>query len=256
MSRMVWAPWRSLLLALALTGVGSFSALAEDNAAAEEPADASSKASAEAEVFVSRLEQGLPLLRDGQPQRAIEEVFQPVIDHFENAYKNRRGRVYSARHIGQAVMYAALPKEEGEEAVVLDSTWADAYWLKAYAHIELGQFEQAKTALEAALELSPMCAEYWSELGFVFQRLADCDRSIEVYARAESMAELASEEEHRSHDIARAIRGQGCRLIEQRKWDEAEAMYKRALELDPQDRLAMSQLEYIRATRPKDRRDE
>jgi hypothetical protein len=84
-------------------------------------------------------------MSEGHPQRAIDDAFQPVIEYFENAYKDRQGRVYSARNVTQSLMYAALPKEEGEDILVLDPTWAGAYWLTAYALVELGEFEERRS---------------------------------------------------------------------------------------------------------------
>ena len=43
-----------------------------------------------------------------------------------------------------------------------------------------------------------------------------------------------------------ALRGMGFALIEQGKLDEAEKKYKESLKADPDNKLALSELEYIK----------
>jgi tetratricopeptide (TPR) repeat protein len=77
---------------------------------------------------------------------------------------------------------------------VLDTLWADAYLLKAYALTELKRVPEAQKALESAIALSPMNSQYLSELAFTYQAQKNCVKSIATYAQAASMAELASED--------------------------------------------------------------
>jgi Tfp pilus assembly protein PilF len=96
-----------------------------------------------------------------------------------------------------------------------------------------------------------MNSQYLSELAYVFQVEGDCDKSIETYAQAESMAELGSQDETKTSDMTRALRGQGYCLVEQGKLDEAEAMYHKALTLDPHDTKSVDELNYIKNLRKK-----
>ena len=86
---------------------------------------------------------------------------------------------------------------------------ADAYLLKAYALTELKQVADAQKALESAIALSPMNSQYISELAYTYQAQKDCDKSIETYVQAASMAELASDDATKTIDLTRAWRGQG-----------------------------------------------
>jgi tetratricopeptide (TPR) repeat protein len=197
------------------------------------------------------LVQGRQLLEKGDPKRAIKEFFDPVIEHYETEYKGREGRVYSAQSMQQAVLYSALPTEGKQTIEVLDSVWADAYLMKGYALVELKQAGQAEQALQAAIALSPMSSQYLSELGYLYQVQGNCDKSIETYAQAESMAELGSDEQTKTSDITRALRGQGYCLIEQGKLTEAEAMYRKSLAIDPGDSKALGELDYIESKKRK-----
>ena len=199
----------------------------------------------------TQLKDGQQALRQGNPQRAISEYFDPVIDHYEAMYKGSKARMYSAQSAGQMFIYAALPTDDKRPVEVLDTEWASAYLLKAYALTELGRIPDAQEALASAIALSPMNSQYLSELAYTYQAQKDCDKSIATYVQAASMAELGSDDATKTSDLTRAWRGQGYCLVEQGKLAEAEAMYQKCLALDPNDNKAKGELEYIRGLRKK-----
>jgi tetratricopeptide (TPR) repeat protein len=191
------------------------------------------------------LVKGADALKKGQAQKAITEYFDPVIQHYRDIYKGETKRIYSARNLMQSIMYVALPDEKKLGTEVIDGTWADAYLMKAYALTELGKLNEAREALESAIALSPMNSQYLSELGYTYQAMKDCEKSIEMYTQAASMAELASDDATKTTDLTRAWRGQGYCLVEQGKLEEAEAMYQKSLALDPKDEKSKGELDYI-----------
>ena len=71
----------------------------------------------------------------------------------------------------------------------------------------------------------------------------------ESYRQAASVAELGSDEAKKSEDLSRAWRGEGFCLTEQGKLDEAETLYKRCLEANPNDTKAKVELQYIERLR-------
>jgi tetratricopeptide (TPR) repeat protein len=188
---------------------------------------------------------GRDALNKGAPQKAITEYFDPVIKHYTDIYKGETKRIYSARNQIQAIMYVALPDDNKQGTEVIDGTWADAYLMRAYALTELRKLKEARQALESAIALSPMNSQYLAELGYTYQAMKDCDKSIEMYSQAASMAELASDDATKATDLTRAWRGQGYCLVEQGKLEEAEAMYRKSLALDPKDDKSKGELNYI-----------
>jgi hypothetical protein len=194
----------------------------------------------------TRVVQGRTVLQQGDPQRAITDYFDPVIEHFVAAYKGSQSRIYSAQNQVQMIMYTALPADKKQSIEVLDTVWADAYLLKAYALTELKRIPEAQQALESAIRLSPMNSQYLSELAYTYQVQKDCAKSIATYEQAASMAELSSEDATKTDDLTRAWRGQGYCLVEQGKLKEADAKYQQALALDPKDNKSKGELEYIR----------
>ena len=199
-----------------------------------------------------RLAQGKKLIEAGESQRAITECFQPVIDGYEKGIdKQPPARRYSAQNLVQSIIYTALPDDKGQSVEVMSGDWADAYLLKAYALIELRKLPEAQTALAAAIRLSPMNPLYRSELAYTYQVLKDCDASIENYRAAASAAELGSGEERKLEDLGIAWRGEGYCLVEQGKLDEAEAIYRKALDANPKDQKSQGELRYVEGLRKK-----
>jgi hypothetical protein len=196
------------------------------------------------------LVQGRKVLeKGGDPRLAIAGYFDPVIEHFARSYSDAGTRFYGASNPMQMIMYTALPNEDKKRIEVLDSTWPDAYLLKAYALNELKLFDDARAALEKAVSLSPLKAQYLSELAYTYQAQGECDRSIELYEQAASAAEMGSEDSTKTADLTLAWRGQGYCLVEQGKLDEAEALYRKCLKLDPSDAKAKSELRYVQSKR-------
>jgi tetratricopeptide (TPR) repeat protein len=198
-----------------------------------------------------RMAEGRKLIDAGEPQRAITECLQPVIDAFEKARQGSQKRFYSAQNQVQAIIYVALPADKGQTVEVVSGDWADAYLMKAYALTELRKISEAQAALEAAVRLSPLNSQYQSELAYTYQVQKDCERSIETYRQAASVAELGSSEQTKSEDLARAWRGEGYCLVEQGQLDQAEALYRRCLTANPNDRKAQGELQYVEGLRKK-----
>lgn len=193
------------------------------------------------------LAEGRKVLQSGNPQQAIRGYFDPVISGFESMHKDSKVAIYSAQNQQQAIIYSALPTIPNQSIEVLGGEWADAYLMKAYALTELKKVSEAQAALGRAIELSPMNSQYIAELAYTYQALGDCDRSIVEYVRSAEMAEIGSDESTKTVDLTRAWRGQGYCLVEQGKFAEAEALYRKCLSLDPNDKRAMGELNYVLA---------
>ena len=195
------------------------------------------------------LSAGRKIMEHGDSRLAIAGYFDPVIEHFDRIYRDSGKRVYAARNQMQVFIYVALPNDDKKPVEVLDSTWSDAYLMKAYALTELRELDHAQAVLERAIALSPMTSQYVSELAYTYQAKGQCDRSITTYQQAELVADLGSDDSTKTADLTRAWRGQGYCLVEQGRLDEAEALYKKCLALDHADTKARGELEYIKTKR-------
>jgi tetratricopeptide (TPR) repeat protein len=153
-------------------------------------------------------------------------------------------RVYAAQDEAQERAYAALPGPQPVE--VIEPTWANALYLKEWALSELKRTPEARQALEAAVALSPLNAQYLSELAYTWQADRDCDKALPLFTKA---ADAAQQLKSGAVLLGRAWRGQAYCLVEQGKWDDAEALYGKAIALDPRDEASKKELEYLQRNR-------
>lgn len=209
------------------------------------------------EDVLAQLVQGRSLVEAGVPDKAIALHFDPVIARYETAYPDSKYRVYCSTDTMQSVIFAALPKDDTQparETVVLDSLWSDALLLKAYALVELGDYEAARSTLQQAMDLSPFNAQYANEFAYTYQAVEDWSAAIDHYRKAAEVAESPfAAQGSRNVELARAWRGEGFALIEQGKLDEAEQLFKKCLKLDRNDEKARNELSYIKELRAQKR---
>jgi Flp pilus assembly protein TadD len=122
--------------------------------------------------------------------------------------------------------------------------WAEAYFLKAYAYLELGQTDSAVAPIDHALALSPSNAKYLLERAEIEKLKRRWDRAYRLYRDAEDASAFSPPQE-KAGDLSHAKRGQAFVFIEQGKLDEATQVLQACLKLDRNDAHAKKELEYI-----------
>ncbi|MCL2162270.1 MAG: tetratricopeptide repeat protein [Betaproteobacteria bacterium] len=208
--------------------------------------------------FQQLLGKGAELIQAGMTEEAIR-TFDQITSFYEKEYKNSTSKIYCARTPAESLVYMTTEAAENakgvknpkyKSAVVFSPVWAEAYYLKGFALIEQKKLEAAREALQRALELSPMNAQFLIELGQLYTINKQFDPAMTVYKQAEEAAGFAHEQQ-KNILIGHALRSQGYILIEQNKLEEAVKIYGKALELDPNDGRAKNQLRYIEQLRKK-----
>jgi len=199
---------------------------------------------------------GDELLKKGQPEAAIREAFDPVIQAYEARYAGD-GKVYfSSRDSAETLMYllgVAAEHSRGEgrgDAVALGPTWSYGYYGKAYALIELNRFDEAAAALDRALELAPANSQFLTERGYLYRTSREWDMMLASNQAALEHAQLTPESQRESVR-ARALRGAGYALIELDRLDEAEHHFRDSLKIEPKNQVALGELDYIKQLRKK-----
>ncbi len=213
---------------------------------------------------------GESLLHEKKPKEAIGKYLDPVIDHFNSLNSTNSSQIYCARDSKETLVYlmqAAVmhEKKAGKEvpeiwgnqfadkkdsAEVLPQFWAEAFYLKGYALVELGHINQAKETLKKAVGLSPMNFSYLAELGHIFQMEKNWDMALQAFEAAEE-ATIYSHPDNKNENLARAWRGIGYVYIEQGKLQDAKDKYKQCLKLNPNDQSALAELKYIEGLQAK-----
>ena len=213
---------------------------------------------------------GESLLHKKQPKEAIEKYFDPVIEQFSLLSSTNTAQIYCARDSKETLVYliqVAALHDSGEDketpefwgnrfaekkdgAEVLSQFWAEAFFLKSYALVELGDVRLAKEALKTAVGLSPLHSNYLAELGHIYQLEKNWDMALEAFKASEEAVSF-SHPDSKEASLGRAWRGMGYAYIEQGKVDEAKKMYEQCLKLNPNDRSAVAELKYIEGLQDK-----
>jgi len=193
-----------------------------------------------------RIEQATDLIFDKRPVEAIALLDQ-VIQEYEAAHPPKRDTVYySARSLTEALLYASLGMTQGAQAIVTDRNWADAYFLKGFALIDADRANEAIGWFDKALALSPKNAHMLAERAEWYKARHEWDRAYEEFDAARGATDF-SEEDVVKAEKGRAIRGMAFVRVEQNRLDEAERLIRQALEIDPSDQKALSELQYIQS---------
>jgi len=154
---------------------------------------------------------------------------------------------------GRAETAAALVTLRGQsgEVVAVANPYPTMGILLGSYYVETGKFRDAVRVLDAALALSPLpkdrlgqtVPDLLSERGVALGKLKRWDEALASYDAALRIKGTDKK--------LRAIlyRGRGFVLIEMGRLDEAEAAYKKSLTLEPGNKIALGELQYIKGLR-------
>ncbi len=196
--------------------------------------------------YLQVLNEGASLIRSGNIKQAIP-YFDKVISSYERKYRGSKQKIFCARSSAESLAYLLESANQGtNDAIVLSANWADAYYLKAYALVSLGQLGEARPLLNHAIALSPGNFQYRAELGHVYQQEKNWEMALSTFQLAEKNAGLYSDAATKNAELGQAMRGKAYVFVEQGKLGEAEQVYLQCLELDKNDVKARNELTYVR----------
>jgi tetratricopeptide (TPR) repeat protein len=191
---------------------------------------------------------GARLLQAHKPSEAIVDL-DKVIAHYEARNAEKPGTAYCARSPAESLVYLVQAAKDKTAASVYGPAWCDAYFLRGYALIELGRIGEARAALERAVQLAPREAHYRSELAELYVREKRWDEALAAFDASARVAEESVQAERKNVELGRALRGKGFVLVELGRLEEAEAIYRKCLEIDPADTKAANELRYVQSRR-------
>jgi len=219
-------------------------------AGTENPSAASASARADEAEQQQHVDAAAKLLQRGKPAEAIDDL-DKVIAHFEALRKDKTDLAYCARSPAESLVYLLEATVGKTPASVYGPAACDAYFLRGYALVELGRNGEARAALERAVQLAPREAHYRSELAELYARERNWNDALAAFDASATVAEKSTEQDRKNAELGRALRGKGFVLVELGRLDEAEAMYRRCLALDPADKKAMNELRYVQSRQQK-----
>ena len=132
-------------------------------------------------------------------------------------------------------------QQDGEMSVMWDDvSYSKRWWQLALVNRKQGLHRNALTCIECGLELEPDHPYLWIQKGLILIETKQYAQALSAFETATAVRSWAS-----ASVVAWALRQQGYVLIELGRLNEAQAVYRRSLELDPNNETAGNELEYI-----------
>ncbi|GEM_PF-835047 len=198
------------------------------------------------EQEVARLiNEGANLARTGHAADALTQDLDPAVAKADAKIAAQHRTVYAARTPTEVLFYMAKAATEKQEAVALPATWSMAYFFKGYLLNDLGRPAEARAFIRRALDMSPMNAQYLDEMGNLEIKDKNWDAALALFIKGEEAANSVSPDVVKNSDLGRSLRGEGFVYVEQHKLDQAEAAYRRALSIDPNDQRSAKELKFV-----------
>lgn len=158
--------------------------------------------------------------------------------------RTARGLEIAAWSFGDLLPHSLMVAAAGTSTDIywVAPSYSRAYLLLGSIAVEDKDLARAADLLDRglALEAHP---QLQTERALVMAHTGDLPGALALYVAA-SESTVGTDA-----DRARAWRGRGAVLIDLGQLDEAEQAYRRSLELEPEQKLALSELEYIRQLR-------
>lgn len=191
------------------------------------------------------------LIRAGRSAEAIP-ILDTAIADADRYYATEKRQIFCARSLPETLMYAGMGANAKKDTVVLGPEWSMLIFLKGFALVDVGRGDEAKPLFDRAIALSPMNAQFLAEEGEWYKARKDWANAYQLFSSASVAADINPKDTDHA-EKRRALRGMGYALSEQRRFDEAEKLFRECLKLDPKDAGALQELEYIREQRGKGR---
>ena len=139
---------------------------------------------------VARLhEQAGQLLLAGKANEALPLLNQAIAQYEKYFAADPRQR-YAASGNVETMLYLVMAANEGKAAYIIDPRWAELYFLRAYAHNELGDLAAGKADLDALLALRPDNAQALNERGYYYQREKNWQAAAADFEKAAESSQL------------------------------------------------------------------
>jgi tetratricopeptide (TPR) repeat protein len=201
------------------------------------------------------LEDGQGVLKQGNPELAIKDYFEPVNQSLmrQTAKAGANDEIYASHGASETAAYTSKVAKQNEGAktptqlVIVDGTWTDALVLKARALIQLQRVPQARSALDMATTISPAYPTSWLVLASTYDAEKNWVKALSTYKTAENFAGAVDDKTQQAEVLTAALRGQAAALTELGRLDEAAPLYKRCLKVNAGDTAAKEGLEHIAA---------
>lgn len=167
-----------------------------------------------------------------------------AIAGFRKQYGGEKREIYCGLRPIESLMYMTMAASAKKSAIAIEPDWCTALFIRGFALIDLKRVDEGTAALETVVKMAPYHAHFINELAYAYQQQRAWQLSHDTYERAVGATEFSPKEDQTA-ERTRAWRGMGFALVELNKLDEAAAMYRKCLALDPNDEKSKGELRYI-----------
>lgn len=184
------------------------------------------------------------LVEIGEFEKAIDEI-QPLVAYCKKKIISDDSRYFAFSN--QSEFDAYLSEHPNSSNIIwLDIVCADTFELVGFILASVRQWEDALRWLDMSIALAPYMAGPHTEKGYVYNGMKNFTEAIKEYEVALNMSSNYSAS---NHIKPIALRGMGFCLIELGQLDKAESVFKESLILEPENEIALSELQYIEKIR-------
>jgi tetratricopeptide (TPR) repeat protein len=190
------------------------------------------------------------LIQQGKLAEAEREL-DAVLDHFAGLMSDDKKIYVSFRDDDDYKQYTEeLGRDQRSRVVRLHDSFSQALQMKAFIASSQEQWDKAISYLERKMKFAPYEAQPYLEKGYVLNSQGKPREALESYKKAYA---LGTAHHAAKKELAAAYRGMGTSLIDLGRLDDAEDAFNKSLEIDPGNRIALNELEYIRKVRARGR---
>ena len=122
-------------------------------------------------------------------------------------------------------------------------------YVRAFAHVEQKNYAAAAAELDAVLAVAPYEPQFLAERGQVANAMKDFAAAERIFKRLQESAKTLPDPAQAAFYQGSALRGLGYGAVERGQWQAAEQYYRQALQLNPNDRAAQNELQFVRQHR-------
>jgi tetratricopeptide (TPR) repeat protein len=173
-----------------------------------------------------------------------ERLAEALQGKFEASF-NRRVQQYSFQSKEEYLEFRGTSPKQFEW---IDWGYKETLQMKAFMAADKQDFASALSILNSIEKLAPVSAGTAAERGYVLNQLKQFENALAAYTRAHSLSTRYPSQ--RPFEAA-SLRGMGFALIELQRLDEAEAVFGDSLKIEPNNKVALNELAYIRDLRSK-----
>lgn len=194
------------------------------------------------------------LLQAGQKQQA-RELLEATLRAMPPGWKpiqDGQGPSLRAAFWNQEEFFAYF---HGSPKPTRSTSWVPGSYFRAWLQLaEMAcddhNFALALEYISYGVDLESDHPDLWNFRGYVLGKMKHFEESLAAYEHAATCRSWAP-----ASQVARALRGQGLRLVDLNRLDEAETALRRSLYLAPGNPIAMGELDYIAKARDQMKRN-